>query len=213
MQGFDFSGLRSDVAGLSGNIANGFYSINTNLLSGFAGTNAAIDSGTQAIQSDICNMGLTNLQNTNSIIQAINADTVANMQNTYGITTQLNAMAANQAECCCQTRQLISQNFADLNYNLASQACQNRQTVLDSTRDIIDNQNANTRSILDFLVQNKIDSLNAENAALRGQISQSEQSAYLLSQLGAKAAIPAYIVQNPYAPQYGTMWGGCGCNG
>lgn len=116
-------------------------------------------------------MGLTNLQNTNSIIQAINADTVANMQNTYGLTTQLNAMAANQAECCCQTRQLISQSFADLNYNLASQACQNRQTVLDSTRDIIDNQNANTRSILDFLVQDKIDSLNAENAALRGQIS------------------------------------------
>lgn len=213
MQGFDFSGLRSDIAGLSGEVANGFYSINTNLLSGFAGTNAAINSGTQAIQSDICNMGLTNLQNTNSIVQAINADTVANMQNTYGLTTQLNAMAANQAECCCQTRQLISQNFADLNYNLTSQACQNRQTVLDGARDIIDNQNANTRSILDFLVQDKIESLNAENAALRGQVSQSEQNAYLLAQLGAKAAIPAYIVQNPYASQYGTMWGGCGCNG
>ena len=99
-------------------------------------------------------------------------------------------------------QQSIDKGFCQLNYNAAT-----------NTRDIIDNQNANTRSILDFLVQNKIDSLNAENAALRGQISQSEQSAYLLSQLGAKAAIPAYIVQNPYASQYGTMWGGCSCNG
>lgn len=216
MQGFDFSGLRSDIAGLSGEVANGLYSINTNLLSGFAGTNAAINSGTQAIQSDICNMGLTNLQNTNSVIQAINADTVANMQNTYGLTTQLNAMAANQAECCCQTRQLISQNFADLNYNLASQACQNRQTVLDSARDIIDNQNANTRSILDFLVQDKIDSLNAENVALRGQVSQSEQNAYLLAQL-RPTAMPAYVVANPYTgvtyTSYGCGYGSCGCNG
>ena len=215
MQGFDFSGLRSDIAGLTGDVANGFYSINTNLLSGFAGTNASINSGTQAIQSDICNMGLTNLQNTNAVVQAINADTVANMQNTYGLTTQLNAMAANQAECCCQTRQLIAQSFADLNYNLASEACQNRQTVLNSSRDIIDNQNANTRSILDFLVQNKIDTLNAENAALRGQVSQSEQNAYLLAQLRPNA-MPAYVVSNPYTgvayTSYGCGYGSCGCN-
>ena len=50
------------------------------------------------------------------------------------------------------------------------------------------------RSILDFLVQDKIDTLNAENASLRGQISQSEQNAYLISQLQSKAPIPAYIV-------------------
>lgn len=64
------------------------------------------------------------------------------------------------------------------------------------------------RSILDFLVQDKIDTLNAENASLRGQISQSEQNAYLISQLQSKAPIPAYIVQNPYS---GTNYVGCGC--
>lgn len=88
-------------------------------------------------------------------------------------------------------------------------ACQNRQATADGARDIIDNNNSNTRAILDFLVQDKIDSLNAENASLRGQVSQSEQNAYLISQLGNKAPIPAYVVANPYAYSYNT----CGCAG
>lgn len=95
-----------------------------------------------------------------------------------------------------------------MNYNLADQACQNRQATLDAARDIIDNANANTRSILDFLVQDRLTALTTENSALKNQISQAEQNAYLVSQLGNKAPIPAYVVANPYAavPYYG-----CGC--
>lgn len=109
-----------------------------------------------------------------------------------------------------ENKQLIQSSFADLNYNLASEACQNRQTVNQGVRDIIDNNNNNMRSILDFLVQSKIDTLSAENTALRGQISQSEQNAYLVSQLGQKAPVSAYIVPNPTT---GTMYGTCsGCS-
>lgn len=108
-----------------------------------------------------------------------------------------------------ENKQLIQSSFADLNYNLASEACQNRQTVNQGVRDIIDNNNNNMRSILDFLVQSKIDTLNAENTALRGQISQSEQNAYLVSQLGQKAPQPCYVVANPYS---GTTYNTCpGC--
>lgn len=108
-----------------------------------------------------------------------------------------------------ENKQLIQSSFADLNYNLASEACQNRQTVNQGVRDIIDNNNNNMRSILDFLVQNKIDTLSAENTALRGQISQSEQNAYLVSQLGQKAPQPCYVVANPYS---GTTYNTCpGC--
>jgi len=46
---------------------------------------------------------------------------------------------------------------------------------------VVDNANANTRAILDFLVQDRITALTTENQALRGQISQSEQNAYLIS--------------------------------
>ena len=123
-------------------------------------------------------------------------------------------MAAVNAQCCCDNKMLVSSNFADLNYNLATQACQNRQVVSDSTRDIIEANNNNTRQILDFLVNDKISSLTAENASLKGQISQSEQNAYLLSKL-SPSATPAYIVANPYTGNTYTTYGcgyGCGCN-
>lgn len=117
-------------------------------------------------------MGMNNMQNTFSITQAINADTVAGMQNTNNLTQQLSNMAATNAQCCCENKQLIQSSFADLNYNLASIACQNRQATVDGVRDIIDNNNANMRSILDFLVQDKIETLTSENSALKNQISQ-----------------------------------------
>jgi hypothetical protein len=35
-----------------------FYDLNTGILTGFANTTAAVNAGTSAIQSDICNMGM-----------------------------------------------------------------------------------------------------------------------------------------------------------
>ena len=46
---------------ISDNITNGFYNLNTGILNGFATTTAAVNAGTSAIQSDICNMGMQNL--------------------------------------------------------------------------------------------------------------------------------------------------------
>lgn len=189
------------------NNADRFYDLNTSLLTGFGNVTSAIASGTSAIQSDICNMGMQNLQNTNSITQAINADTIANMQNTFGLSQQLSNMQAAQQLANCQTDQNIASSFATLNYNIATEACADRQAVVDGARDIIDNQNANTRSILDFLVQDRINALTSENQALKGQISQSEQNAYLLSHLQPNPT-PAYIVANPYTGGYYGGWGG-----
>ena len=92
-----------------------------------------------------------------------------------------------------------------------------RAAVTTAARDIIDNANANTRSILDFLVQDRITALTTENQALKGQISQSEQNAYLINAL-RPAAGPAYLVANPYTGMYGTygynaLYGGVLSNG
>lgn len=184
------------------NNADRFYDLNTSILNGFASNNAAIAAGTSAIQSDICNMGLQNLQSSNGILQAINANTVAGMQNTFGLTNQLAAMQAAQQLANCTTDQNVTNAFAQLNYNIATEACADRAAVTTGVRDVIDNQNANTRQILDFLVQDRITALTTENQALKGQISQSEQNAYLISQLKPCPG-PAYVVPNP---------NGCGCN-
>lgn len=71
-------------------------------------------------------------------------------------------------------------------------------------------------SILDYLCNEKISSLQAENNDLRRAASQDRQSALLTTQMAAQtqqiinavnpAPIPAYTVPNPNA------YYGCGCN-
>lgn len=83
-----------------------------------------------------------------------------------------------------------------------------------SAWDIIDNANANSRAILDFLTQDKIATLTAENQSLKFQASQAAQNAFITANQEAQTAelirrinpmpVPAYQVPNPYA--------GCGCN-
>lgn len=113
-------------------------------------------------------------------------------------------------DCCCQTQRAVD----GVNYNMATQACDTRNTIQSSTRDIIDNANANSRAILDFLTQDKIATLTAENQSLKFQASQAAQNAFFTANQEAQTAelirrinpmpVPAYQVPNPYA--------GCGCS-
>lgn len=160
--------------------------------------------------------------------------------------TECNGISALQAailDCCCQTREAISgvnynmamnanatQRAIDgVNYNLATQACDTRNLIQSATRDIIDNQNAGTRAILDFLTNDKIASLTAENQSLKFAASQSEQNAFiaanqsaqtaeLIRRLGADCPTPAYVVQPPTPVNFPTNcfgqytgYNNCGC--
>lgn len=179
--------------------------------------NQAVVSKLDGISNGICSLGYDQLAqmngiNTNilqtgfGIQQAINADTVSGMQNTNAIQSMLTNMAAQNASCCCETQRQIERGFADTNYNMATQACQTRQAIADSTR-----------SILDYLCQDKIATLQAENNDLRRAASQDRQNALLTTAMTAQTsqiinavnptAIPAYVVPNPNAYAYG-----CGCN-
>ena len=137
----------------------------------------------------------------------------------YQAQTGFNGLAHQISDCCCETQRLIERGFCDTNYNMATQACDTRRAIADSTRDIIDNQNCGVRSILDFLTQDKIATLQAENQGLRLAASQAAQNNYLISQLRDPCPIPAYVVPNPnccynnYGLGYGTFFNnGCGCN-
>ena len=93
----------------------------------------------------------------------------------------------------------LAAQHADINYNMADLACRTRQAISDATSTIVASQEAGTRSILELLTNEKIGDLQAENATLKGNISQMEQNSFLISQLGQKAPIAAYTVPNPYA--------------
>lgn len=126
---------------------------------------------------------------------------------------QLYTMGAANQQCCCETQRQIERGFADTNYNLATQACDTRNVIQQATRDIIDGQNAGTRAVLDFLAQDKLATLQAENQSLKLAASQAAQNNYLAGVMSqetnriinrvAPYPIPAYQVANPLA--------GCGC--
>lgn len=175
--GFDINNLENGVRGLEHGICDGFYDVNTSLLTGFG------------------NIAMGNMQNTNAI------------------TAQLSNMAATQAQCCCETQRLIERGLCEVNYNILTQSNATNTNISNAARDIIENNNNGVRSILDFLTQDKIATLTAENQALRLTASQQAQNAFLIDQLGTKAPIPAYVVANPYASYGGTYYNsGCGCN-
>ena len=141
--------------------------------------NSALTAGFHGVDNAVCNLGY-------------------NMQNGF------NTLGHQLSDCCCENGRIMERGFAELNYNLATQACDTRRAICDSTRDIIDSNNAGVRSILDFLTQDKIATLTAENQTLKFAASQAAQNAYLINEL-RPCPVPAYSVPNPFA------YSGCTC--
>lgn len=145
--------------------------------------NNTIQNGFHGVDNAICNLG-------------------------YQTQQGFNTLGYQMKDCCCETQRLIERGFCDTNRNISEQFCETRHQGERNTRDIIDNQNANSRALMDFLVQDKISTLQAENQALKLKASQSEQNAYLtatidasraelIRRLGADCPTPAYVVQPP----------------
>lgn len=140
----------------------------------------------------------------------------------YNIQSGFNTLGHQISDCCCETGRAIERGFADTNYNMATQACDTRRAIADSTRDIIDANNAGVRSILDFLTQDKIAALTAENQTLKFAASQANQNAFitanqeaqtaeLIRRLATPCPVPAYVVPNPNCCYNATYTTGCGC--
>lgn len=170
----DFANIERKLDGVNNGICDGFYAMNTGMLNGFASVNQNINNGFMNAELSRCNQQAALMQ-------------------------QLFAMQMQAQNCCCETREAIQ----GVNYNLATQSCDTRNTVQNATRDIIDNANNNTRSILDFLVNDRMRTLETENQSLRLAASQERQNNYLVSQL-RPTPIPSYPSCNP--------WAGGNCN-
>lgn len=162
-------------------ICDGFYAMNTTLLNGFAGVNQNMSNGFQTAELSRCNQQAALMQ-------------------------QLNAMQMQAQQCCCDQRA----DTAQVRYDMAQQGCETRNAIQTATRDIIDNANCNSRAILDFLTQSKLQDLQSENQGLKLAASQAAQNNYLISQL-RPTPIPAYASCNPWAGGSYTGCGTCGC--
>ena len=188
--GFDMNGLENGIRGIQQGLCDGFYAMNTGMLNGFSGVQSTLCQGFAGVNDAITQGTIADMQGNFGLQTAITAGNTA-------LTAQLTNMAAANAACCCETQRGIERGFADLGYALATQSCDTRRAIADSTRDIIDSNNAGVRSILDFLTQDKIASLQAENQTLKFAASQQAQNAYLVGALKDPCPVPAYVVPNP----------------
>ena len=151
----------------------------------------SVDNALDRQNTGICDLGYTQLS--------------LNNQTNMSMMQGFNALQSQLAQCCCDNKQAI----AETNYNIATQACAINTANANNTRDIIDNDNANTRAILEKLNQQEVNALNdkiacltADNQALRFNASQQMQNAYLINKL-QPTPIPSFPAQNLYG-YYGT---------
>ena len=173
---------------------------------------SAVINGLGSVANAI-NTGFSNAEVSRCNAQANVLQTLNNNQ--ASLATQLNAIAMNQQNCCCENRA----GLADLKYTIATEACADRSAVSSALQDVIASNTANTQAILDKLCQQEIDALKAQNQQLQMQnylaslaASQNAQTGQILTDNAAQTTaliralsptpIPAYIVSNP---------NGCGC--
>lgn len=202
----DFNGIWGllAIALIFGYGGNGF---------GFGGNGNHAYQATNDIESSLHN-ALDTMQITNKldgITTDLNTDfgNVINAITTNGYENRLamNDLGFNMQNCCCQTRETINNvgtvlgsQLADLKYTIATEECATRQASAD-----------NTQRIIDFMTQEKLATLQAQNTALRGELSQAQQTSQIVNALRTPSPIPAYVVQNPYCNYNNGC--GCGCNG
>ena len=209
-------GFGANGAGLQGALTR------ADINEGFALNN--IQSGITAIQQGICD---STYALTNAVNSGFNSTQMGMMQGFNGVERGFCNLSSQISDCCCQTQRAID----GVNYNMTKNACDLQNTMNVNTRDIIDSQNAGTRAILDYLCQEKISDLQAENQTLKLAASQANQNATLMAAMDANTAqiirrtgndcpIPAYVVQPPAQVTFPTNccgqfngggWGGnCG---
>lgn len=179
------------------------------IINSLTGIANAVNSGFSGAEISRCNAQANILQTLNN--------------NQGNLSNQLNTIAMNQQNCCCENRA----GLADLKYTVATEACADRTAVTDALRDIIASNTANTQAILDKLCQQEIDALKAQNQQLQMQsylaslaASQNAQTGQILNDNAAQttallralnpAPIPAYVVANPYGCNCANS---CGCGG
>ena len=198
--GFRDQQLQTSIGTLQNSVTSGFGDVQL----GIAGVN-----------QNICQTG-------NGITAAINASTMADMNRSFALQSQL-------AQCCCDNKAAT----ADLKYTVATENCADRTAAYQNTRDIIDSQTRGTQAILDKLCALELSSAKREAADLRTQLnmaqlaaSQTAQTAELrqsgatqLNQLVTElrsCPIPSYSVygnQPVFTCAGPTTGNSCGCGG
>ena len=213
---FNFNQLDNSIRGIQNGLCDGFYAMNTSISNlGFQLLNCCCE-----VKGAIAENGW---QTRDAINMNSNAIQGALCNGFNGVQRGFADLGYKLQDCCCTTQRSID----GIKFDLAQLGCGINNSINNSTRDILESNNANTRAILDFLTKDKIDTLLAENQSLKFQASQTAQNSFItanqdaqtaeiIRRLGRDCPVPAYVVPNPnccYNPQvtFGNNGCNCGC--
>lgn len=186
---------------------------------------AEITSKLDGINNGICSLGYDQLAQMNGINtnimqtgfglqQGLNANNIAQMQNTNALSTQL-------ANCCCENREAIAQ----VRYDMATDTCAITNTINQAARDL---QESNCQNFRDLSTQIQNGFNNLERNQMMQQISELQaklnacdrdnalqaMGQYVVNQV-RPTPIPSWNVPNPWVNYGYNGYNGCGngcCN-
>lgn len=189
------------------------------------GVTQGLCDGFYAMQNSINGLGTT-------VMQGFSQSEIADGQRHAALMQQLCNLGYQQKDCCCETQRSID----SVKFTIAQEDCNTRNLMQSNTRDLIENQNANARAVLDALTAQRLEAKDEriatqaaqiqalqlaasqanQNAAIGAMISASE--ATILRRTGAECPTPAYVVQPPTPVNFPTNccgqfngWGNNGC--
>ena len=189
------------------------------------GVTQGLCDGFYAMQNSINGLGTT-------VMQGFSQAELSRANQQAALMQQLCNLGYQQKDCCCETQRSID----GVKFTIAQEDCTTRNLMQSNTRDLIENQNANARAVLDALTAQRLEAKDERIAAQAAQIqalqlsaSQAQQNATLMAAMdankaeilrrtGAECPTAAYIVQPPTPVNFPTNccgqfagWGGNGC--
>lgn len=173
---------------------------------------AMLERRTDSIINGLCDGFYSQAQISNNLGMSLAQQGFETRNAINGVGTQL-------SNCCCDVKGLVK----DVNYNMAQNHNATQQAINFASRDIVDNQTAGTRAILDELRAQAIEAKNTRIADLERQLtmanlaaSQGQQTATIVADNCAQTQalisrlsptpVPSYSVPNPNC-----CYNACGC--
>lgn len=198
-----------------------------------------LENAVRGIQQGICDSTFALNNSINglgmNVMQGFSQAELSRANQQAALMQQLCNLGYQQKDCCCETQRSID----GVKFTIAQEDCATRNLMQSNTRDLIENQNANARAVLDALTAQRLESKDEriaaqaaqiqalqlaasqanQNAAIGAMISASE--ATILRRTGAECPTPAYVVQPPTpvnfpvncCGQFNGGWGNNGCGG
>ena len=175
--GFNQAATQSALGDLSNAVTSGFGDVQTALCGGFAGVNASINGAQNAVSQQLYTNQIADMERSFASQTAVSGGI-------QGLSSQLAQYCCDNRLATCQTQNIIQ-----------NEGNQTRFADANNTRDLLQNQTANTQAILDKLCQLELDGVKREVEAKNDRIADLQNQLNMATMRESQTAQNAFISQ------------------